>query len=87
MSEQEIKLFSANVIMLMGLIVVWKYEFIGGLLLISGYICFAIANYSFWNGPIFPTFLLLGLLHLLCWFLSTFMEMKNSNFSVLIFLN
>lgn len=86
MSEQENKLFLANVIMLMGLIVVWKFEFIGSLLLISGYIFFAIANYSFWNGPVFPTFLFLGLLHLLCWGLSTFTKVKSSGISLLIFL-
>ena len=70
MSEQEVKLFSANVIMLLGLIAVWKYEFLGSLLLIGGYSFFAIANYAFWNGPIFPTFLLLGFLHLFCWITS-----------------
>ncbi|PCH70764.1 MAG: hypothetical protein COC06_03675 [Bacteroidales bacterium] len=87
MSEQEIKLFSANVIMLMGLIAVWKFEFIGSLLLISGYLYFAITNYSFWNGPVFPTFLFLGLLHLLCWSLSSFTKVKNNKISLLIFLN
>lgn len=86
MSEQEIKLFSANVIMLLGLIVVWKFEFIGSLLLIWGYVFFAIANYSFWNGPVFPTFLFLGLLHLLCWSLSTFVNLKSDKISLLIFL-
>jgi hypothetical protein len=86
MSEQEIQLFSANVIMLLGLIAVWKFEFIGSLLLIWGYIFFAIANYSFWNGPIFPTFLFLGLLHLLCWGLSTFANLKSYKISLLIFL-
>jgi len=85
MSEQEIKLFSANFIMLAGLVVVWKFEFIGSLLLILGYIFFAIANFSFWNGPVFPTFLFLGVLHLLCWGLSTFIKVKNSGFSILIF--
>ncbi|WP_425436089.1 DUF7670 domain-containing protein [Labilibaculum manganireducens] len=86
MSEQEIKLFSANIIMLMGLIVVWKFEFIGSLLLIWGYIFFAIANYSFWNGPVFPTFFFLGLLHLLCWALSTFRNLNSHKISFLIFL-
>ena len=86
MSEQEIKLFLANVIMLTGLIVVWKFEFIGSLFLIWGYIFFAIANYSFWNGPIFPSFLFLGVLHLICWALTTFRNLNGHKISLFIFL-
>lgn len=85
MSEQEVRLFAANVIMLMGLIAVWKYEFLGSLLLIGGYSFFAVANYAFWNGPIFPTFLLLGLLHLFCWVISILI-LEKSKKTLLIFL-
>lgn len=85
MSEQEVKLFSANVIMLLGLIAVWKFEFLGSLLLIGGYSFFAIANYAFWNGPIFPAFLLLGLLHLFCW-ASSLIILKEREKTILIFL-
>lgn len=86
MSYQEIQLFVANVIMLMGLIIVWKFEFIGAILLVFGYLFFAIANYSFWNGPVFPIFLFLGLLHLVSWALTVFSEIKNNKFSLIIFL-
>ncbi len=77
MSEQEVRLFAANAIMLLGLIAVWKFEFLGSLLLVGGYLFFAIANYAFWNGPVFPTFLLLGLLHLFCWALSMLVIAKG----------
>ncbi|WP_372751074.1 hypothetical protein [Labilibaculum sp.] len=86
MTIQEIKLFVANIIMLLGLIVVWRFEFIGSFFLIIGYIFFAISNYSFWNGPVFPTFLFLGILHLLCWSLSVFAQNTARKFSFLMFL-
>jgi len=86
MSNQEVKLFLGNFIMLIGLIVVWKYEFIGCVLLIGGYIFFSIVNYSFWIGPIFPIFMLIGILHLFCWFAEAFRIAKKFNFSVRMFL-
>jgi hypothetical protein len=86
LSNQEIKLFLSNILMLLGLLVVWKFEFIGGFLLILGYVFFAIANYSVWNGPVFPTFFFLGVLHLLCWSLSVFTKNSSHKISLLMFL-
>jgi len=82
MNNQEIKLFIANMLMLIGLVVVWRFEFIGSILLIGSYIFFSIVNYSFWIGPIFPTFLLIGLLHLICWIASTIILSKNNLFTL-----
>ncbi|WP_438830175.1 DUF7670 domain-containing protein [Ancylomarina longa] len=82
MSNQEIKLFIANMLMLLGLIVVWKFEFIGSIVLIGSYIFFSIVNYSFWIGPIFPTFLLIGLLHFICWLSSTIILCRKRYFNL-----
>ncbi|MCT4604328.1 MAG: hypothetical protein N4A59_15670 [Marinifilum sp.] len=82
MSNQEVKLFIANILMLIGLIVVWKFELIGSLFLLGGYIFFSIANYSFWIGPIFPIFFLIGILHLFCWFADISTLLKNNKFTV-----
>jgi len=67
MSVQEFKLFIANIIMLIGLIIVWKFEFLGSITLISSYVFFSIVNNSFWIGPAFGTFIFIGIIHLLCW--------------------
>ncbi|MFA8437156.1 MAG: hypothetical protein ACEPOZ_21825 [Marinifilaceae bacterium] len=67
MTNQEILLFGANMVMLIGLVLVWRLEFIGSIFLIGGFISFSIINNSFWIGPIFPMFLIIGLLHLGCW--------------------
>lgn len=79
MTNQEIKLFFANMAMLLGLIVVWKYEFIGSIILISAYIYFSIVNYSFWIGPVFPTFLFIGIMHLICWTLDSIGDCEKRN--------
>ena len=78
MTEQEISLFIANIGMLVGLVVVWRWEFIGSLLLIGSFISFSIINHSFWIGPIFPTFLLVGIIHLGCWLSSNIDCFKKS---------
>jgi hypothetical protein len=77
MSNQEVKLFIANLIMLLGLIVVWKSELIGSVLLLGGYIFFSIANYSFWTGPIFPIFMFIGFIHLFCWITDVLFVIKK----------
>ncbi|WP_421919372.1 DUF7670 domain-containing protein [Marinifilum sp.] len=86
MSNQEVKLFIANLIMLIGLIVVWRFEFIGSLFLLGGYTFFSIANYSFWIGPIFPIFSLIGLLHIICWLNDVIKQSKTDKFSMQYFL-
>jgi hypothetical protein len=86
MSNQEIKLFIANIFMLIGLIIVWKFEFFGSITLIGAYIFFSIANYSFWIGPIFPIFFFLGILHLFCWFSTHILTGKKSILSRSIFM-
>lgn len=82
MSLQEIKLFAANLLMLIGLIIVWKFEFIGSIILIGSYVFFSIVNFSFWIGPVFPNFLLIGILHLFCWITSTILSIRKSNFTI-----
>ncbi|NOU58256.1 DUF7670 domain-containing protein [Marinifilum caeruleilacunae] len=86
MSNQEVKLFTANLLMLIGLIVVWKFEFIGSLFLLGGYIFFSIVNYSFWIGPVFPIFSLIGILHIFCWFSDVLRFSKTDKFSFRFFL-
>ena len=86
MTLQEIKLFIANLMMLAGLIVVWKFEFIGSIILIGSYIFFSIVNFSFWIGPVFPNFLLIGILHLFCWLVSAISKNDKYNFSINMFL-
>lgn len=67
MNNQEFGLFISNMVMLIGLIITWRWEFIGSMLLIGGFISFSIINNAFWIGPLFPAFFLVGLLHLICW--------------------
>jgi len=82
MTVQEVKLFCANFMMLLGLIVVWKFELIGSIILIGSYIFFSLVNHSFWVGPVFPIFLFIGILHLLCWLTNCISLLRKNKFSL-----
>jgi len=66
LSPREILLFAAIAMMLVGLIVAWKWEGIGGLLILGGYIFFAVVNHGAPFNIVFGPWLLTGLLYLAC---------------------
>jgi len=66
LTDKELQLFSAMIIMTVGLVIAYKREILGGLLATGGYIFFAVAEGSLDNGPIFPIFFIIGALYLYC---------------------
>lgn len=61
-------LFGAVVLtMLFGLILAWKWEGVGGLLILGGLVLFATANEPFLLNIVFTPWLVTGLLYLVCW--------------------
>ena len=67
LTDKELQLFAAMIIMTVGLIIAYKREILGGLLATGGYVFFAVAEKSINNGPIFPLFFVVGALYLFCW--------------------
>ena len=67
MNPQLVKLFYTHMLMMLALIVVWRFELFGGLILVIAYSYFSFVNHTFWTNPIYPIFFFIGLLHLLSW--------------------
>jgi hypothetical protein len=53
--------------MIIGQIVAWKWEGIGGLSIFGGFVLFAIVNHGVPLNVVFGPWLVTGLLYLLCW--------------------
>ena len=70
MSSHLLKLFSIHIFMMFTLIIVWRFELLGALILIISYSYFSIINDTFWTNSIYPIFFYIGVLHLLSWFLT-----------------
>ena len=60
----------AGIVVLIGLLVAWRWEGIGGMMITGGIISFYaleyIASGKFPGGPVFPIFYLPGILFLIC---------------------
>jgi hypothetical protein len=54
-------------LMLIGQVVAWKWEGIGGLLILGGFALFAIMNHPFRFNIVFGSWPVSGLLYLICW--------------------
>ncbi len=73
LNERDIPLMTGMIVMLVGIVVAWFREGIGGLLMIGGFIPFLVdelkseKGFNAWFLVIFP---LIGLLHLYCWWQS-----------------
>ncbi len=67
MNPQLVRLFYTHMLMMFALIVVWRFELLGGIILVIGYSYFSIINHTFWTNPIYPIFFFIGLLHLFSW--------------------
>jgi len=72
-SDRDMPLMIGMIIMLVGIIVAWFREGIGGLLIVGGFIFFVVVElitgnkFDAWFFLVFPA---LGLLHLFCWWQS-----------------
>jgi len=66
LSQREILLFIVILTMIIGQIAAWKWEGIGGLLILSGFAFFAIVNHRISINIVFGPWLLTGLLYLGC---------------------
>jgi len=67
MSPQLIRLFYTHMIMMLALVIVWRFELLGGAILVIGYSYFSFVNHTFWTNPIYPIFFFIGILHLISW--------------------
>ncbi|RXQ91474.1 hypothetical protein EO244_12030 [Ancylomarina salipaludis] len=81
MNPHLMKLFYSHMLMMFALVLVWRFELLGGLILIVAYSYFSIINHTFWTNPIYPIFFLIGLLHLLSWFFRYGMRVFKGQFS------
>jgi hypothetical protein len=53
--------------MIVGQIAAWKWEGVGGLLILGSYILFAVVNHGIPMNIVFAPWLLTGLLYVACW--------------------
>ncbi|RZT96467.1 hypothetical protein EV201_1105 [Ancylomarina subtilis] len=81
MSPHLLKLFYSHMLMMFALVLVWRFELLGGLILVIAYSYFSVINHTFWTNPIYPIFFLIGLLHLLSWFFRYGLKLFKRNFS------
>jgi hypothetical protein len=66
-SRREILFATIVLTMLFGLVLAWKWEGVGGLLILGGLVLFATANEAFLLNIVFAPWLITGLLYLVCW--------------------
>ena len=69
MNPQLLKLFYTHILMMLALFIVWRFELLGGIILVVSYSYFSIINHTFWTNLIYPIFFFIGLLHLFSWYL------------------
>ena len=79
LKERDIPLMAGMITMLVGIVVAWFREGIGGLLMIGGFIPFLVdelkseKGFNAWFLVVFP---IIGLLHLFCWWQSRRLKSK-----------
>jgi len=61
----------AMLTIVIGLLAAWKWEGIGGLLILSGFAAFAIVNHGIPLNVVFGPLLVTGLMYLGCWWISS----------------
>ena len=66
LSIRELLLFAAMLMMVVGLIAAWKWERIGGLLIVGGLAFFAVVNHGIQINLVFGPMLGVGLIYLGC---------------------
>jgi len=81
MSPQLVKLFYTHMLMMLALLIAWRFELLGGLILVIAYAYFSFVNHTFWTNPIYPIFFLIGLLHLVSWILRYGWKFLRGEFS------
>jgi len=67
LSIRELLLFAAILSMIVGQIAAWKWEGIGGVLILGGFAFFCIVNHGIPLNIVFGPWLLTGLIYLGCW--------------------
>lgn len=75
-NPNETALMILGVLMIVGLGLAWKWELIGGLISLVGYIGVVILNPDVISMPLFYLFPLTAILFLVCWFLSKSLHKK-----------
>ena len=60
----------AMLTMMVGLIVAWKWEGVGGLLILSGWAFFAVVNHGVRFNVVFGPLLVTGIMYVVCWWAS-----------------
>lgn len=69
LSPREILLFAALATMIVGQIVAFRWEGIGGVLILGGFAFFSIVNHRISINIVFGPWLLTGLIYLACWWM------------------
>ena len=79
LGEGDIPFMTGMIVMLVGIVVAWFREGLGGLLMIGGFIPFLVdelkSGFNAWFLVIFP---IIGLLHLFCWWQSRRLKPKKA---------
>jgi len=65
----EFIIFVVLTFMEIGVVIAFKWELPGGVLIIAGYLVFALIEKKLIAGPLFPAFFIVGVLFLLCWWM------------------
>ena len=65
--------------MLVGQLLAWKWEGLGGLLIVGGFALFAIVNHGISFNIVFGPWLATGLMYLICWWRSPIKQINDKN--------
>ena len=77
MSLQENLIGLALLTMTVGLLAGWKWEGIGGLLIVGGFAVFAVVNHPFRVNAVMVMWVVIGLMYLACWWRSSIRQMND----------
>ena len=69
LSQRENLLTAALATMIVGQIAAWKWEGVGGVLILGGFAFFSIVNHRISLNIVFGPWLLTGLIYLACWWM------------------
>lgn len=65
----EFIMFIVLTFMEIGVVIAFKWELPGSIMIIAGYLAFALIEKKLIAGPLFPVFFVVGILFLLCWWM------------------
>ncbi|MGA2258600.1 MAG: hypothetical protein ABSG53_28375 [Thermoguttaceae bacterium] len=79
LSIRELLLFAALATMIVGLVFAFRWEGIGGLLILGGFACFSMVNHRISMNIVFGPWLLTGLIYLACGWMKSKVASSSSS--------